>query len=440
MEKVFSKTDFPRAPGGHGYVWKEAAASFEASLDEKYVIAITASASNSKSKNNTDDDDLRLALDGYEFGKYEVHDEKISWKGYGTASSWDGATLKGGDQTIYFFVELRKGRHMITFFADNTPSLKEIQIFRLVKNEKFTLDKAKPIHAIATSRKGVPWMSFVFLGVKPKKFSIASTVKSATQKKTSDGDNLKVIVNGKIRKNSVAATSNKYKNFFFSGDINKGKSTVLALSPEDFVFLEDSVELWYDESPSVYAEIEVFENLALWLETGIGESAKLIFYELVLQGIVRFFSAIRFQYSSTFLEHSLRNNPKKLIFENDSDLAKKIKKDKSYPQIQSLIQQRILNGIFNGEINLGGDMEVNFEKGDLYLSLHGLKKIEYKASPKGEGSYKVQIRLFDMYDFDPKEYSFKPTWLPIHMADVLEASFILKNFEIEINIFDILYV
>lgn len=71
MEKVFSKKIFPEAPGGDRYEWKEAKTIFDISQGGVFVIKIEASAKEGKQNNSKDDDDLRLALDGFDFGKYE---------------------------------------------------------------------------------------------------------------------------------------------------------------------------------------------------------------------------------------------------------------------------------------------------------------------------------------------------------------------------------
>ena len=47
---------------------------------------------------------------------------------------------------------------------------------------------------------------------------IIASGRSGKQKDSTDGDNLKVLINGKIIQNEEAPTSDKYKNFYFSGD------------------------------------------------------------------------------------------------------------------------------------------------------------------------------------------------------------------------------
>lgn len=131
MKDIFRKEAFPTAPGKNIHRWEEADTTFEVVEDGYYVIAITASAMNAAQKNSTDDDDLRAAIDNYEFGKHEAHQAKISWRGFGTAASWDGASLKGGTKTVYFFVALERGKHSIRFWADEKPTIHEIAVLQV---------------------------------------------------------------------------------------------------------------------------------------------------------------------------------------------------------------------------------------------------------------------------------------------------------------------
>lgn len=449
MKTLLHKTDFLKAPGGDRYEWKSAETKFRVAQNGKYIIEITASAKNAAQNRSTDDDDLRIALDHYYFGKYEVHEEKISWKGFGTASSWDGASLKGNSKIITFFVELQKGEHTLQFFADKNPTLKELKISQLEKDEPFELHDQQPpkgaaeYHEKKIDRKGMPWMGFVFLGVKPKHFSIEVITKSTTQKKSTDGDNLKIVVNGKIITNPKAPHSKKYKNFYFSGDLNEGKPETLTLKPEEFEFLEDSVELWYDESPSMRVKIELFNDIKEWLSKDIDKQAKLKLYETTLRILSKVASQSRYRYSRKFLAHSLSPKPKKLSFNNKGRLAKNIKKDEAYKKIVDIVSEQIQNGVLNGQIHLGDEkngLKVDFTTEDLKFALHGLKKIEFQTQKIAHGKYKVWLKLFDVYDFDPEQYDLNLIHNLVRIANELEGSHILKNFEIEIDLLDILKI
>ncbi|MDZ4217267.1 MAG: hypothetical protein U1C97_03035, partial [Candidatus Gracilibacteria bacterium] len=177
--------------------------------------------------------------------------EKVSWQGFGTSAAWDGACLKGSSQTNYFFVELAEGEHVIDFYADETPMLEKIEVFQLTDMlfEDFDL---KPDPSVETRRNGIPWMSFIFLGARPKLFLIEAICWSASQKPESrDDDNIKIVVNGKILPNPQASTSKRYQNFFMSGNLSQGVSETLQLTSSSFEDFENTVELWYDEEPII---------------------------------------------------------------------------------------------------------------------------------------------------------------------------------------------
>ena len=383
---------------------------------------------------------MRVVINDFKFGKYEVHDEKVSWKGFGTAASFDGASLKGAEKTIYFFLELQKGNHTIKFFADETPSIKEIKVSQLGEDENFEVEKLRSSDYVKTDKKGIPFLSFVFLGIKPKGFSIASTCKSAAQKKTSDGDNLKVFVNGEILQNEKAPTSDKYKNFYFSGDLNKGKSEVLKIEPKAFEFLEDSVELWYDESPSVYVNIDLFDNVNRWISKVEKKILQSYYYSFVTTIAVTF-KTIGWEYSSQFLFHSLKDKPEKLIFNNDNKLVAKIKENEEYQKIISIIKNQIRKEGESGQVQLGdvkNNLDVSFKGGDLEYSLHGLHKVDYEVISKKESEIEVNFTIFDVYDFVKKGYPlnlFKAPYIfANNQVDAAEFAGIVNNFEIEIRI------
>lgn len=261
MRNIFQKLNFPKSSGGNIYEWQEAKTDFDINDSGVYIIAISASAKNAKQNGTKDDDDLRVALDGYKFGRKEIHEAKTSWKGFGTAAAWDGASLKGGIKTVYFFVTLEKGSHALTFSADGTPELQKIEIFQLdkkdnaIENAIFEFNEFAP--GIKTDSGGIPWKSFVFQSTfntapfRVKLVDISATCKSSKQKGSTDGDNIKVYANGRIVTNPQAPISKKYQNFFFSGDLSKGVSETLMVGGDEFVFEKNdfSIEIWYDEKP-----------------------------------------------------------------------------------------------------------------------------------------------------------------------------------------------
>jgi hypothetical protein len=252
---VFEKLIFPFATGGNLYEWETAETTITVPKNGKYFIAITASAKNSEQNGTGDDDDLKISINDYEYGKKESHAEKISYQGFGTSAAWDGASLKGQEETIYFFGELYLNeKYVLKFFADGTPVIKSIKVYEVIGNY-FDLNPEE-IKTIPTQKKGIPWKSFVFAGIRPEKVIVYANCKSGMQKATTDGDNVKIILNGSIIQNIIAPSSKKYKNFYFSGDIDKGITQKLQID-KNFGNYENAIEIWCDESPIV-GSIEIF--------------------------------------------------------------------------------------------------------------------------------------------------------------------------------------
>lgn len=446
MEKIFLKKFFSEAPGGDRYEWKEAETHFDISQGGIFVIKIEASAKAGKQNNSKDDDDLRLALDGFDFGKYEKHQESLSWKGFGTSSSWDGANLRGGTKTVYFFAELEAGTHTLQFFADETPILKNIEVFEIADNI-FELENLTPPESIKVKQKGVPWMSFIFLGGQTKMFSLSVNTKSAKRKKSTDGDNLKLIINGKIQKNPYASESHKYKNFYFSGDIRESDlfSTNSEKLAESLAF-ENSVDLWYDEKPTISSlSVEYFDNKEFLEEYKKFFDLK----EYVLSRThlaISYFKLNKETYSAQFLQHALENNPSPLIFDDKHKLVKKLKSDQMYYKLIKKIKEKISAGDTNGEIWPDEiDGQITFDSNDLATAIHGIRKIEYIVKPKKQYTYEVEMILFDVYDFAKANLPF-PLAHPFHyikktvnnIIDIGEEVGVIHNFEIEIHISDVI--
>jgi hypothetical protein len=446
MKKNFEKLAFLKAPGGNLYEWKGAETSFAIPKTGLFVIKIEASAKNAKQNNSNDDDDLRIALDGFNFGKYEKHDEKISWKGFGTSASWNGASLKGATKTIYFFVELEKGDHKVQFFADETPEIKTFEVFA-IENNKFILTDLKPHELTESDRKGIPWLSFIFVGTHAKNILLDVNTKSGKEKGNTDGDNLKVVLNGKILENKQAPTSRKYKNFYFSGDI---KSTgVLSITNQELsdpLAFENSVELWYDQEPEINSiQIDFFDTeVFLKKYKSLVDLREYVLYSV--KAAIIYFKFINSTYSVKFLEHSLNENPATLIFKANHAIVRKIKNDPIYKKILEKLKEKITSNILEGEIwpeDVGG--KINFDSHDLVTAIHGIKKIEYKAKAKKNGKFEVKMIFLDVYDFEKKDVPvflfhgyqyFKNT---INNAmDIGEGLHIIHNFEIKIYINNII--
>ncbi len=448
MKYILQKNLQLNAPGGNIYEWESSKTKFQIPKKGLYAIKIDASAKNAKQNNSTDDDDLKMSLDGFDFGKYENHQEKVSWKGFGTSASWNGASLKGSPKTIYYFVALEKGEHKLQFFTDNTPMLNSIEIFE-IKNNKFDLKNLKPAKSIKSKTKGIPWLSFVFLGSQTKTFILGVNTKSANTKGITDGDNLKVIVNGQNWKNPQALVSKKYKNFYFLGDLKE--FDILTINNEDLsnpIAFENSIELWYDEEPEMFSLNILFFDNQEFLEN-MKEIVNLRSYIINLTDLIISYFKIRGKtYSAQFLHHAMEDNPSPLFFQTNDSFVKAVKNDPTYTKIIKKLQEKVEKGILVGE-NWPNDFkddenmkgQINFNSFDLATALHGIKKNDYKAEPKGNNKFEINFVIFDINDFQKEDVPslFTDSWQSIkqriiNILDIGEALGIISNFEIKIYI------
>ncbi len=72
------------------------------------------------------DDDLALQIDNYLFA--EVKGKK---REFSSAGSWNGNELKNKTKDVFVILPLKKGSHVIKFWADGQPFLKKIEIYKI---------------------------------------------------------------------------------------------------------------------------------------------------------------------------------------------------------------------------------------------------------------------------------------------------------------------
>jgi hypothetical protein len=259
---IFKKDFNLIAPGGNTYEWKDAETRFTVPENEKYIIKISASAKNGEQNGSGDDDDLRCEINNHDMRKGQ-------WDGFNIASSFNGAHLKGHTKEIFYFVNLdaieedfflwfdRVREQVIKFFADETPTLNSIEVYPWDEAEKVVLEFFETAKLNDVNRQGIPWKSFIFLS-KPKKLIITARCLSAKIKGGTDGDNIKIMINGQpVQNPHVSPDADKYKNYYFSGDLVQGafEEFVLTKFPDNQACLpklkcrQDGVELWADCEP-----------------------------------------------------------------------------------------------------------------------------------------------------------------------------------------------
>jgi len=438
MKKLFTKNYNLVAPSGNNYKWKEAKTSLLCVEKGWHLIKITAKAQNSNQKGSSDDDDLRMALNGYELGKYEIPQGKEHYEGFDSASSWNGATLKGNTKIVYlFFYATQVTDNKLTFYANGEPYLDSIEFYKLDTTEIFDFPELKPNSIEDVDRAGIPWMSFVFIGPAPAEMKIFASAESGKQKGSTDGDNLKILVNGKIIQNENAPTSDKYKNFYFSGDQLNGNTKEFTIAEKDFANLENSVELWYDGNPklmSVKVKLSDKQNL----EDLLGNSLHKKPYYLLFQSASNLAEVANLKYTALFLRNSLKQSPVNLHYNYKHEIVELIKAENCYKSLVDLVKKEIDAGNQNGEIFPGSTPETSIafsNSTDLYFSIHGIRKIKFTSKKFSANRLIINMRLFDVYDFDPSlGYSLNIPDRIVDIANYAESIGVINNFEISIDI------
>ncbi|MBI4234950.1 hypothetical protein HY604_01475, partial [Candidatus Peregrinibacteria bacterium] len=71
-------------------------------------------------------------------------------------------------------------------------------------------------------------------------------------------------------------------------------------------------------------------------------------------------------------------------------------------KIADKVNERIAAGILDGELwpKDFDDNQIYFDSDDLATALHGIIKIEYLAKKLKNGHMKVNLKIFDVYDFE----------------------------------------
>ena len=119
--------------------------------------------------------------------------------------------------------------------------------------------------------------------------------------------------------------------------------------------------------------------------------------ERVIIGAFSTASKLIFETAPDLLNHSLQDNPSDLNFNNESKIAKKIKKDKVF---QSKIKN-IAKANPNKELKNHKE-SITFNSTDLFLGIHNADL--YVTGTLNDGKGKLSVKIVDTYDFDFEPY------------------------------------
>lgn len=178
-------------------------------------------------------DDLAVKINSVEFPKLSGK------KGlFGGEAAWNGNNLKGLEKTGIFVVNLTKGKHKISFIRDRKPYMRSLKIIRV--EEEDVLEYI-PENNRAQDGNNRQWITVVLVDLPLKGISVFAKA----EKRKRDSDDIKLIIDGEIQKNS---DSEKFKNWYWCGSLLGGGEKEFK---KDLNFSEGLhyIEFWADRTP-----------------------------------------------------------------------------------------------------------------------------------------------------------------------------------------------
>lgn len=197
-------------------------------------------------KGATDDEDLRVEIDDFKFPKLENPNRYFD-----SPAAFSGGELHNHLKTVYFVLHLNQGKHTLSLIPDKSALVKKVEVQEMAEFPNFTLN----LEEQAEKGNGRPWMTFVLVGVGLKSFTIKATVNW----KFPDGDDIKIVVDGKTKRNWLSILHQYW--IFASSIFWKifGKETIERTFEENLPKANlHYLEIWVDETPTVhFIELEL---------------------------------------------------------------------------------------------------------------------------------------------------------------------------------------
>ena len=213
-------------------VKKRETVSFFVEVSSVYLIEISARAKGEKQLGGSDDEDLKVEIDRQSFPILSGQSRYFD-----SPAAFSGGKLHGLSKSVFFFVPLTDGLHEIVLTADISATLERIQVYQIDVREE-------PFFSSITAEDGDrrPWLTFVFLGVHSKAFSLSVNL----QKRFLDSDDVKVVVDGSTKRNYRSILR---KFWYFVASAKGGEQS--ANFDTNFVSGLHYVELWADRMPTL---------------------------------------------------------------------------------------------------------------------------------------------------------------------------------------------
>ena len=219
--------------------------TFPKSISKKYIYAFSVSKFGlyyiSITSQCGSTQDLRVEIDNFKPREIPPKDKP---QYYDTPPAWNGTHLKSLKKTVIFILLLSKGKHALTFVPKNGATINRID-YKYIKDSDEIVFK---MNTQAEEGNRRPWYTFVLVNIPLRSIGAEATTKWHFL----DGDDMKLIIDGKVEKNSQSIL---HKNWSWSARpwhfLAKGKKEYKEFTPNlpsDLHY----IELWADKTPILH--------------------------------------------------------------------------------------------------------------------------------------------------------------------------------------------
>ena len=218
-----------------------------------YLISVSARVKSEKQrgKKETDDEDLTVKIDNKTF-PHPSSEARLK----DSPAAFSGGQIHNKLKTVYFITHLTSGDHQIVLNPQHGAEVEEVSYEKIaIEDSKINL----PLEKQAERANGRPWITFVLDGL-----SLAAITAKATVKwHFPDGDDVKLIVDGKIKRNPRSIF---HKNWIWASNILHkifGGDTQEKRFEENLPKDLHYIEFHADESPTLHHVIFDLGGLSL---------------------------------------------------------------------------------------------------------------------------------------------------------------------------------
>ncbi|EKE16023.1 MAG: hypothetical protein ACD_11C00054G0013 [uncultured bacterium] len=204
--------------------------NFKIEKDGLYVIEIEAACQK--------ENDLKVEINQIQFREITVGKNIQT---FNIPPAWNGSWLKGLSKKVIFIIKLSQGRHSLKFIAKNEADIIQEPIIKLLE-EKLTIKILENIQSEKRNRQA--WITIVLVDLSLN-FIDAQV---ACQKRFWDSDDVKLIIDNKIQKNSNSSWWGK--NWLWQGRKMQGNPETKRIYANLGKGIH-YIELWADEQPMI---------------------------------------------------------------------------------------------------------------------------------------------------------------------------------------------